>query len=388
MKKTLSTVFLVVFAMSFTFAQTVQTDAAHWSLALKGGVDYFNIKPAGDDIMDNASWGAGASLEYTINPLVGVGLNVDYLNFDRSTLKGSTIDPTFFTSFNLSNIVNPKRKSAKLNFYSNWGLGASFGSYSDLVLPVYAYARPVDAEGSVTSLLGTSGLAMEYNVSRALALGLESTYRGYITPESPYLQYNDAYTLMATLRFKFGTGSKTHVRDMTRSDYYPDPAPVIQQVENPFDASNILNRLDNIDRQNQDIQNRLNQLEQDVKGLKDMAEGSKITATFENIEFDFDSDVIKQASYPTLDQIASILRENQTWGTLMINGHTDSVGPESYNQNLSERRAASVKAYLADKGVSAAAMSTAGYGESRPIDTNDTAEGRQHNRRVEFEITK
>lgn len=386
MKKLIFSVLIIASAITYTTAQTV--DAAHWSFALKGGVDYFNINPAGDDLMDNASWGAGASLEYTINPLVGVGLNLDYLNFNRSTIKGKTIDPTFFTSFNLSNIVNPGRKSAKLNFYSNWGIGASFANYSDLVLPVYAYARPVDAEGSKTSLLGTSGLAMEYNVSRVLALGLESTYRGYITPESPYLNYNDAWTLMGTLRFKLGTGSNTHVRDMTKSDYYPAPAPVIKQVENPYDDSNLLNRLDNIDRQAQDIQNRLNKLEQDVKGLKDAAEGTKINATFENIEFDFDSDRIKQSSYPTLDQIASILKDNQTWGTLLINGHTDSVGPESYNQNLSERRATSVKAYLTGKGVSAAAMSTAGYGESRPIDTNDTAEGRQHNRRVEFEISK
>lgn len=386
MKKLIFSVLLIASAITYTTAQTA--DAAHWSFALKGGVDYFNIQPAGDDFMDNASWGAGASLEYTINPMVGVGLNVDYLNFNRSTLKGSTIDPTFFTSFNLSNIVNPGRKVAKLNFYSNFGVGASLANYSDLVLPVYAYARPVDTEGSKTSLLGTTGLAMEYNVSRALALGLESTYRGYITPEKPYLNYNDAWTLMGTLRFKFGTGSKTHVRDMTKSDYFPDPAPVIKQVENPYDDSNLLNRLDNIDRQNQDIQNRLNKLEQDVKGLKDQADGSKISATFENIEFDFDSDRIKQSSYPTLDQIASILRDNQTWGTLLINGHTDSVGPESYNQGLSERRAAAVKAYLADKGISASVMSTAGYGESRPIDTNDTAEGRQHNRRVEFEISK
>lgn len=386
MKKLIFSVLLIASAITYTTAQT--TDAAHWSFALKGGVDYFNINPAGEDLLDNASWGAGASLEYTINPIVGVGLNVDYLKFDRSTLKGQTIDPTFFTSFNLSNLVYPSRNSAKLNFYANFGVGASIASYSDLVSPVYAYARPVDAEGSKTSALGTTGLAMEYNVSRVLALGLESTYRGYITPETPYLNYNDAWTLMGTLRFKLGTGSKTHVRDMTKSDYYPAPAPVIQQVENAFDPSNILNRLDNIDRQNQDIQNRLNQLEQDVKGLKDQVEGAKISATFDNIEFDFDSDVIKAESYPTLDHIATILKDNQTWGTLVINGHTDNVGPDAYNQTLSERRAAAVKAYMVEKGLSKAAMTTAGYGESRPIDTNDTAAGRQHNRRVEFEISK
>ncbi len=386
MKKLIFSVLLIASAITYTAAQT--TDAAHWSFGLKGGVDYFNIQPAGDDLMDNTSWGAGATLEYTINPLVGVGLNVDYLNFDRSTLKGSTIDPTFFTSFNLSNLVYPARNSAKLNFYANFGVGASIANYSDLVLPAYAYARQVDTEGNKTSALGTAGLAMEYNVSRVVALGLESTYRGYITPEDPYLEYRDAYTLMASLRFKFGAVSKDHVRNMTKTDFYPAPAPVIERYENAFDDSQIINRLDNLDRQNQDIQNRLSKLEEDVKGLKDQLDGSKITASFDNIEFDFDSDVIKSESYPTLDQIASILKENRTWGTLVINGHTDSTGPDAYNQKLSEARAEAVRAYLAEQGVPSSAMSVVGYGESRPIATNDTADGRQANRRVEFEITK
>ena len=72
----------------------------------------------------------------------------------------------------------------------------------------------------------------------------------------------------------------------------------------------------------------------------------------------------------------------------MINGHTDNVGSDAYNQKLSEARAAAVKKYLAGKGISEAAMSTAGYGESKPIADNATAAGRQNNRRVEFEISK
>ena len=64
------------------------------------------------------------------------------------------------------------------------------------------------------------------------------------------------------------------------------------------------------------------------------------------------------------------------------------MGTDEYNQALSERRAKTAADYLVDKGISRSRMTTKGYGESRPIDTNETDEGRQHNRRVEFEIVK
>lgn len=73
--------------------------------------------------------------------------------------------------------------------------------------------------------------------------------------------------------------------------------------------------------------------------------------------------------------------------TLEIEGNTDNVGTDDYNQGLSERRAESVRNYLAQQGVPAAAMTAAGFGEVRPISTNDTAKGRQENRRVELVVS-
>jgi OOP family OmpA-OmpF porin len=69
-----------------------------------------------------------------------------------------------------------------------------------------------------------------------------------------------------------------------------------------------------------------------------------------------------------------------------IAGHTDNIGSEEYNQRLSEARAKAVYEYLISRGISADRLSYIGYGESRPIDTNETSEGRQNNRRVELEI--
>ena len=71
-----------------------------------------------------------------------------------------------------------------------------------------------------------------------------------------------------------------------------------------------------------------------------------------------------------------------------IEGHTDNIGSDAYNQSLSERRARVVKAFLADHGVDAARMTPVGYGESQPIESNDTEEGREANRRVELRVVE
>lgn len=103
------------------------------------------------------------------------------------------------------------------------------------------------------------------------------------------------------------------------------------------------------------------------------------------IEFSTNSDRIRPASYGLLQRIANVLQTREDISRIRIEGHTDSTGRAAYNQTLSERRAASVMRRLIDHGgVDADRLSSAGYGPSRPIADNDTAEGRQINRRVEF----
>ena len=101
-----------------------------------------------------------------------------------------------------------------------------------------------------------------------------------------------------------------------------------------------------------------------------------------NVEFDFDSDVIKEISYPYLDKIINLL--NSAPIKIILAGHTDITGPDAYNQRLSERRAGSVYKYIVNKGVDPEKIDTIGYGSTRPISSNDTLEGRKRNRRVEF----
>jgi OOP family OmpA-OmpF porin len=102
------------------------------------------------------------------------------------------------------------------------------------------------------------------------------------------------------------------------------------------------------------------------------------------ILFDSGSDKIKGESYKTLADIGALLTDNPTL-RLSIEGHTDSDGADDYNMTLSQKRAASVRDYLiANYKIAADRLESKGWGESKPIDTNDTPEGKANNRRVEL----
>jgi len=101
------------------------------------------------------------------------------------------------------------------------------------------------------------------------------------------------------------------------------------------------------------------------------------------ILFDTGKDIIKPESLPTLKSILALLNDNPGLN-FSIEGHTDNQGSKAINQPLSEKRAAAVKTWLVDKGIAATRLKTVGLGDSRPIDSNDTPEGRANNRRVEF----
>jgi OOP family OmpA-OmpF porin len=102
---------------------------------------------------------------------------------------------------------------------------------------------------------------------------------------------------------------------------------------------------------------------------------------FEAIQFEFNSSVLKTESYPVLDKLSSVLRENG--GKVTSKGYASSEGTAAYNMKLSKDRANSVKTYLVNSGVNASQVAAKGFGEANPIASNDTEEGRMQNRRVE-----
>ncbi|PHQ26932.1 hypothetical protein CLH62_04930 [Marinobacter guineae] len=104
-----------------------------------------------------------------------------------------------------------------------------------------------------------------------------------------------------------------------------------------------------------------------------------------NITFDLNESSIKSSFSGTLESVALVLREYDKT-IIQIEGHTDSSGSDSYNQLLSERRASSVRDFLMNQGIEPKRTRAVGYGERYPVASNDTASGREQNRRVELTL--
>jgi outer membrane protein OmpA-like peptidoglycan-associated protein len=128
------------------------------------------------------------------------------------------------------------------------------------------------------------------------------------------------------------------------------------------------------------------ELEDDLEGAAVERYGEGLLITFESgLLYDFDSDVVKGNAGTNLTNLARSLESYPNTEVLIV-GHTDATGTDSYNQNLSQRRAAAAKAYLVSRGVPAERIRTEGLGESEPVASNTTADGQAQNRRVEVAI--
>lgn len=111
----------------------------------------------------------------------------------------------------------------------------------------------------------------------------------------------------------------------------------------------------------------------------------KIVIT-QKVHFEFNKAIIRPVSYPILDDVAYLLKINPQIKKVRVEGHTDWIGGDAYNQRLSEKRAGSVRDYLVEKGIAPERLEAVGYGEARPIADNNTTQGRARNRRTEFTV--
>jgi outer membrane protein OmpA-like peptidoglycan-associated protein len=106
------------------------------------------------------------------------------------------------------------------------------------------------------------------------------------------------------------------------------------------------------------------------------------------VYFDYNKDTIKSESFQILNDVAQTLTEHPELLKVEVAGHTDSDGSDTYNEDLSQRRVESVRRYLIEKGINGDRLVAKGYGESKPIASNKTDEGKAKNRRVELVITE
>lgn len=115
--------------------------------------------------------------------------------------------------------------------------------------------------------------------------------------------------------------------------------------------------------------------------------GEKIDLS-ETVQFETDSAVLVERSKQLLDDVARELKDHPEVKKVLIEGHTDAVASKKHNMKLSQDRVASVRAYLVSKGIPAKRLQTKAFGETRPIASNKTEEGRAKNRRVDFKVLK
>jgi OmpA-OmpF porin, OOP family len=135
--------------------------------------------------------------------------------------------------------------------------------------------------------------------------------------------------------------------------------------------------------QAQSAEDRAKALERELADLKGKKTDRGVVVTLGDVLFDTGKATLKPGAYATIDRLATVLKQDAS-RKVMIEGNTDNVGSDEYNQALSERRAQSVQAALFERGVDASQTSTVGKGESTPVASNDSPVGRQQNRRVEL----
>jgi len=134
---------------------------------------------------------------------------------------------------------------------------------------------------------------------------------------------------------------------------------------------------------------RARRLQDELAAVQAKAEETErgLVLTLGDVLFAFDKANLKSGARRNLEPLVTFLRENPKRDVL-IEGHTDSIGPEAYNQRLSQRRAQAVADFLMRKGIDPGRITTRGYGEAYPVASNETDAGRQQNRRVEVVILR
>jgi len=382
------------FKASLGWGLTLRDQLSHFfSLQL----DYYGGKVQGDDVA-SANTGAGTS-KY-----------------------GGTYFSTTFNSIGISGVVNVgsvsflHRKNGVI-FYASGGLGL------DMYKPTYS--KTVGATtgdlnydnnshgGKVTELDMPLGVGVKFKLSDALALNV-----GYTTTWvdnynfSGFKTYPDfshyAYTY-AGLEYTFGTKTKPALEWAN---------PVAMMYDELYDAA-LRQEVEALKGRVANVETAVNDLKKDSDGdgVSDQFDkcpntpagtavdgsgcplpapidtsvfmrkgmtgpGMAPVSAYSNIQFEFDSSVLKTSSYPILDATSADLRSSGA--SCELDGYASSEGTAAHNMRLSKDRANSVKTYLVNSGVAAKKLKIKGYGETHPIADNSTEEGRIKNRRVEF----
>ncbi|WP_345949391.1 OmpA family protein [Mucilaginibacter sp. PAMB04274] len=301
------------------------------------------------------------------------------------------------------------RRKNSVNFFVNAGAGMIWYN-PHFITTGGTEARYLNADGSkhyVKSLVIPVGAGVKFRLSDAWGLNLgynvnftdddnlDALKRGYPTRD----RYSYGY---GGLEYTFGSSSKPNLEWVN---------PVAMMYDELYDAA-LRQEVEALKGRVTNVENAVNDLKKDSDGdgvsdqfdkcpntpagtvvdgagcpIKFPAADSTANAgnaqAYSNIQFDFDSSVLRTSSYGVLDAVSADMRSN-TAKSVTLNGYASSEGTAAHNLRLSKDRANSVKTYLVNSGVEARRVKVKGLGETNPIADNSTEEGRVMNRRVEF----
>lgn len=218
------------------------------------------------------------------------------------------------------------------------------------------------------------------NLSTSVGLGLQGQIAKHWSTRAQLLWRNDkdndslaAHSGFNDFYFSVGLNFDFGGTEPPPPPPPPPPAPPPQPVNPDLDGDGVPNERDKCPNTR--------------PGAVVDLDGCEVEAVIElkGVHFDFDKATLRPEAKVILNEAAALLTTHERV-VVEVAGHTDGIGSDEYNQGLSERRANAVRDYLVERGINASRLTARGYGESRPVATNDTDEGRQENRRVELVV--
>jgi OOP family OmpA-OmpF porin len=404
----------------------------HWSIGINAGVTNPVVNFAtnavahsvqelgyGASVRDQLSHFFGLELSYIGGKVNGNDLTSEYVGLvktagDYPKFGGESFS-TKFNQITLDGIidfgsVSFGHRANAVDFYGSAGAG----------IVLYKPSYVIEGGGGTTSsysntvkeLVAPIGVGVKFKLSDALALNVGykvSFINGYNFSGFHTYPYQDHYSYSyAGLEYTFGSKAKKNIDWVN---------PIAMMYDELYDAAlraeveALKGRVTNVETAVADLKK-----DSDGDGVPDQFDkcpntpagtvvdgsgcaivfpkdtvkaaatstdmGMQATAPFSNIQFEFDSSVLRTSSYPVLDGTSADLRSSGK--TITLAGYASSEGTAAHNMKLSRDRAMSVKTYLVNSGVPAKHLKIKAYGETHPIADNSTEEGRVKNRRVEF----
>jgi OOP family OmpA-OmpF porin len=395
-----------------------------FSIGVNGGVTSPTLATGGSNDYNHKqlSYGYGLSLRSQLAHSFGLQLELhggkvkgNTADADGNVINNGASFSTKFWSGTLSGVLNVAsvdflRRKNSVNFFLTAGAGLIMYQPSGITPQgaAFDYANYTDADGTsdnhyVKELVIPVGAGVKFRLSEAVALNFGYTQNfidgdnfdglktGYPTKD----HYSYGY---GGLEFTLGSSSKPSLEWAN---------PVAMMYDELYDAA-LRQEVEALKGRVTNVENAVTDLKKDSDGdgVSDQfdkcpntpagsvvdgsgcvivfpkADSTSSAAAYSNIQFEFDSSVLRTSSYPVLDATSADLRSSGK--TVEIAGYASSEGTAAHNMSLSRDRANSVKTYLVNSGVTASKLKAKGYGETNPIADNSTEEGRVLNRRVSF----